>query len=399
VLERAAAADPGFRAPPDWVRQLLLAADDFLFTRPLPDGTRGRSVIAGYPWFGDWGRDTMIALPGLTLCTGRRQSARRILETFARYLDAGMVPNLFPGSGERPEYNSVDAALWYVEAWRACLAAGGAPASEATWQALRGIAEAYAAGTRYGIAMDPADGLLHAGAPGVQLTWMDAKVGDWVVTPRGGKPVEVNALWYNALRTLADLAAARGDPDEARYGEWAARVRRGFARYLRADGRGLLDVLDGPQGDDARLRPNQILAVSLPHSPLEPAAQRGVVEACARHLAVSCGLRSLAPGEPGYQGRYQGDVTARDAAYHQGTAWTWLLGPFASAHLRVHGDPEAALRWLEPLGDHLLDGGLGTLGEICDGDPPHQPRGAPSQAWSVACVLEAWSRIQAHRRG
>jgi 4-alpha-glucanotransferase len=394
LLAQAEAADPVMRAAPDWVRQLVLAADSFLLERPLPGLPQGRSVIAGHPWFGDWGRDALIALPGLTLATGQPARARAILDTFARLVDQGMLPNTFPGAGTVAVYTSVDAALWYVEAWRAYVeASDDQEGLAAALPGLEDIARRYLEGTRYGIRVDPADGLLQAGEPGLQLTWMDAKVGDWVVTPRTGKPVEVNALWYNGLCALAGLLARAGASGARDYQALARRTREGFRRFLRADGGGLLDVVDGPNGDDPRVRPNQILAVSLPHSPLDPAAQRAVVADCGRELLTSYGLRSLAPSHPDYRGSYAGGVWERDEAYHQGTAWAWLLGHYALAEHRVTGDPVLALSRLEPIRDHLLDAGLGTVSEIFDGAPPHAPCGAPGQAWSVACVLEAWWRL------
>ncbi len=394
LLTQAQAANPGFASAPDWVRQLVLAADAFLFARPLETVPDGESVIAGYPWFGDWGRDTMIAFPGLTLATGRTESARRILETFARFVDGGMLPNVFPGAGETPEYNTVDAALWYLEAWRAYVEeTGDLAALERAFPVLDAIVCAYRDGTRYGIGMDPADGLIHAGEPGVQLTWMDAKVGDWVVTPRIGKPVEISALWYNGLRATQGLAARLGK-DTAPYAGLAERAAAGFRRYLRSDGDGLLDVLDGPAGDDASLRPNQILAVSLPASPLSPEEQARVVAVCGRELLTSYGLRSLASTHPDYRGRYLGGVWERDGAYHQGPVWAWLLGHYALAEHRVTGDGALALSRLAPIADHLRDAGLGSVSEIFDGDAPHTPRGAPLQAWSVACTLEAWWRLR-----
>ena len=381
-------------ALPNWIEQLVLAADSFLFARPLPNLPEGESIIAGYPWFGDWGRDTMIALPGLTLSTGRLDSARRILLTFARFVDQGMLPNVFPGAGETPHYNTVDAALWYFEAWRAYLDISHDQAVLAdVFPVLADMIDWHVRGTRYGIGMDPADGLLHAGEPGAQLTWMDAKIGDWVVTPRIGKPVEINALWYNALMIMADFAeqlARSPTPYRSR----AARVQQGFQRFVRPDGAGLFDVLDGPAGNDATLRPNQIFAVSLPHSPLEPEAQRAVVQICGRELLTSYGLRSLAPGHPDYHPHYLGGVWERDGSYHQGPVWAWLLGHYALAEYRVHGDAAAAQARLYPIRDHLFGAGLGTVSEIFDGAPPHHPRGAPAQAWSVACTLEAWQRLE-----
>jgi 4-alpha-glucanotransferase len=359
LLERAIAADPIFAAAPGWVLRLVLAADLFLIERPIAGRARGRSVIAGYPWFGDWGRDTMIALPGLCLATGRLDEARDILETFAHFVDRGMLPNVFPDAGSVPEYNKVDAALWYIEAWRAYVAASGDGAALArVFPVLAEIVSRYCQGTRWGIGVDQADGLLHAGAEGVQLSWMDARVGDRVVTPRTGKPVEVNALWYNALCAMAALA----------------------------------EQLGRPQGD-------QILAVSLWASPLDRAAQRAVLRRGAAALLTSYGLRSLAPGQPDYHGRYQGGVTERDGGYHQGPVWAWLIGHYALAHHRVHGDAAAAQRLLGPLGDHLCDTGLGQVSEIFDGDPPHLPRGCPAQAWSVACALEAWWRLERAKAG
>ncbi len=393
VLERAVAADPVFAAAPGWVGRLVLATDAFIIARPLPDLPEGQSVIAGYPWFGDWGRDTMISLPGLCLATGRFDTARLILETFTRFVDRGMVPNVFPGAGATPDYNTADASLWFIEAWRAYVeATGDVAALRRAFPVLADIVDWHTKGTRYGIAVDPADGLLRAGEPGIQLTWMDARVGDWVVTPRIGKPVEINALWYNALVAIAGMAEQIGAPADL-FRAAAAKARQGFARFVRPDGDGLYDVLDGPGGDDASLRPNQIFAVSLPVSPLDPAAQRAVVERCGNSLVTSYGLRSLAPGEPGYRPACRGTVNERDGAYHQGTVWAWLLGPWALAHYRVYGDAAAAQRFLRPAADHLSDAGLGQISEIFDGEPPHTPRGCPAQAWSVACILEAWWRL------
>ncbi|MGD8587777.1 MAG: amylo-alpha-1,6-glucosidase [Chromatiales bacterium] len=394
LLEQAVSADPCYNGAPEWVRQLLLAADSFLIRRPMSSGREGDSVIAGYPWFGDWGRDTMIALPGLTLATGRPAIARAILDSYAALLDRGQLPNRFVEAGDRAEYNTVDASLWYIEAWRAYLeVSNDRQALAEVFPVLQQILHWYRQGTRYGIAMDSRDHLIRAGEEGVQLTWMDAKAGDWVVTPRIGKPVEINALWYNALCCMADFAARLEQP-AAGYRQLAEAVRSGFQQFLRPDGQGLYDVLEGPQGDEQRLRPNQILAVSLPHSPLEREQQAQVVSICGRELLCSHGLRSLARHDPDYRGEYRGDVLERDGAYHQGTVWGWLLGHYAMAEFRVTGDARAAQARLRPMADHLQDTGLGTLSEIFDGDPPHLPRGAPAQAWSVACTLEAWWRLQ-----
>ncbi|HEV2195383.1 MAG TPA: amylo-alpha-1,6-glucosidase [Candidatus Acidoferrum sp.] len=376
---------------PAWVRQLILAADQFVVKRSLPEESDGRSITAGYHWFGDWGRDTMIALPGLTLTTGRSEVAKKILFAFARYVDAGMLPNNFPDAGGQPEYNTVDAALWYFEAVRQYFeTTKDAEAVSKLYPILTQIINAYLKGTRYNIHVDDADGLLYAGQSGVQLTWMDAKVGDWVVTPRIGKPVEVNALWYNALRTMAKLAPVAGNSAEL-FEKLALMAQKSFSKFWNSTAGCCYDVIEDPQvANDASLRPNQIFAVSLPESPLSPEQQKAVVDVCARRLLTSYGLRSLAPGEPGYQGHYGGGPRERDGAYHQGTVWGWLLGPFVLAHLRVYGDRTAAQSFLEPLGMQILSHGLGTLSEIYDGDPPFTPRGCIAQAWTVAEVLRAW---------
>jgi predicted glycogen debranching enzyme len=397
VLQQAGQV-PEMVAAPEWIRQLVLAADSFIFARSLPDRPVGRSVIAGYPWFGDWGRDTMIALPGLTLATGRQQLARDVLLTFARFVDQGMLPNVFPGAGDKPDYNTVDAALWFIEAWRAYVEVSGDRDSMGqVFSILADIVEWHVSGTRYGIGADPKDALLRAGQSGVQLTWMDAKLGDWVVTPRIGKPVEINALWYNALRTMTALAEALGRPAQT-YRDLAERVHASFARFTNARTGGLYDVLDGASGDDGAIRPNQILAVSLPYSPVAPAVQAQVVNLCGERLLTSYGLRSLSPDDPDYQPHCKGDPRHRDGAYHQGTVWAWLLGHFALAEYRVFRDAELAQTRLSAIRDHLFDAGLGTVSEIFDAAPPHLPRGAPSQAWSVACVIEGWWRIERTKR-
>ncbi len=397
-LRRARTQVPEVIDAPDWIDQMLLGADSFVFARPLADEPLGESVIAGYPWFGDWGRDTMIALPGLTLATGRYDSARRILNTFARFVDHGMLPNVFPGSGAEPEYNTVDAALWYIEAWRAYLdTTGDLTSVRNIFPLLQDIVSWHQRGTRHGIRVDESDGLLRAGEPGVQLTWMDAKVGDWVVTPRIGKPVEINALWYNALESLAWFAEQLGKPTDA-WRKCAKQTRAGFARFRNLEHGGLYDVLDGPAGNDASVRPNQIFAVSLPFSPLDEEAQRDVVGVCGRELFTSFGLRSLSPRHGDYRTQYLGGVYERDGGYHQGPVWSWLLAHYALAEFRVYGDAEAAQQRLCALREHLADAGLGSVSEIFDGQAPHHPRGAPVQAWSVACALEAWWRLERAKR-
>lgn len=393
-LKRTQVAVPEFIEAPEWVKQLMLSTTSFIFSRPLPDVPDGESVIAGYPWFGDWGRDTMIALPGLTLATGRFDTAQRILNTFARFVDKGMLPNVFPGAGDQPEYNTVDAALWYIEAWRAYVEAIKEISSlEQVFPVLAEIIDWHVKGTRYQIHVDPEDGLLYAGEPGVQITWMDAKVGDYVVTPRIGKPVEINALWYNALVAMAGFANMLKKP-ASQYQELAEKTKVGFRRFIKADGTGLADVLDGPDGDDFTLRPNQIFAVSLHASPLDDNTQREVVQVCGRELLTSYGLRSLNVAHPEFKPHYQGGVWERDTGYHQGPVWAFLLGHYALAEYKVSGDAAAAQANLEPIRDHLSDAALGTVSEIFDGATPHTPRGAPAQAWSVACVLDAWTFLE-----
>ena len=384
------------------VRQLTLAADQFIVRRnsgDRGDGNRaggpraGATVIAGYHWFGDWGRDAMIALPGLTLSTGRHDDGAEILRTFAGFVRDGLVPNHFPDhAGAEPTYHTADASLWFVLAAAAYVeAAGERGAAGELRTVVRGILDRHIAGTRFGIGMDARDGLLRAGEPGVQLTWMDAKVGDIVVTPRTGKPVEINALWYNALRTAAGLLAGRDEETASRYETLAGRVRTAFrARFVRPGQETLADVVDGPDGDDLAVRPNQIFAVSLPFPLLDGDAAAGVVRAVGRALLTTYGLRSLTPDASGYQGTYEGDLLRRDRAYHEGTVWSWLIGPYAEAYYRVTGDAAGALGFLRPFEHHLRDAGLGTISEIFDGDPPHRPRGCIAQAWSVAEVLRVW---------
>ncbi|MDB9527231.1 amylo-alpha-1,6-glucosidase [Oscillatoria sp. CS-180] len=394
---------------PQWIKQLVLAADQFVVSRSVEGNNDGKTVIAGYPWFGDWGRDTMIALPGLAIATGRLDIARPILRTFAQYVDRGMLPNVFPEAGTLPHYNTVDATLWYFEAIRAYHAASQDDRLlEELFPVLADIIHWHLKGTRYNIHLDT-DGLIYAGEPGVQLTWMDAKVGDWVVTPRIGKPVEINALWYNALLIMAQFADRLG-LSGANYRDLADLTHEGFQRFWSNELGYCYDLLDGPTGNDESLRPNQILAVAFPSQPLsrlekgeshsanrqllEASQQTAVVETIARQLLTSHGLRSLDPRHPDYCDRYGGDPVQRDGAYHQGTVWGWLIGPFVQAHLRVYQDLGAASSFLEPFADHLRSGCIGTLSEIFDGETPFTPRGAYAQAWTVSEVLRAWSQLQ-----
>ena len=372
------------------VRALTVAADQFLVRRG-----NDWTVIAGYPWFTDWGRDTMISLHGLTLFTGNTEIAKSILRNFARHTDRGMLPNRFVDSGETAEFNTVDATLWFFEAARAYAAVTGDYqfVREELFPVFTGIIDFHIKGTRYNIKMAE-NGLLNAGAPGAQLTWMDAKIGDWVVTPRSGKPVEVQALWYNALRIMEDLAQRFGDEElRKRYSALASMVVCAFDRlFWNKDKNCLYDVVNGGPPDPT-IRPNQIFAVSLHYSMLSKERARAVVETVERELLTPVGLRTLAPSDSHYHPRYEGDQYSRDSAYHQGTVWPWLLGPFITAYVRVNGGTAAArqrahglLRGLEA---HLIEAGLGQISEIFDADPPHLPRGCIAQAWSVAEVLRA----------
>ncbi|HSV72464.1 MAG TPA: amylo-alpha-1,6-glucosidase [Chthonomonadales bacterium] len=365
---------------------LALAADAFLVDASECPAAPRSTVIAGYPWFTDWGRDTMIALPGLCLATGRLGVAREILLDFSRIVSEGMIPNRFPDRGEAPEFNTVDATLWFLEAARATIDVDpeGAALARDLYPTLREIVEGHLRGTRYGIRVDPEDGLIRAGEPGAQLTWMDVKVGDWVVTPRIGKPVEIAALWYSGLRVMERLASVVGE-DPAPYSGLADRAREGFRRrFLRPDGLGLWDVVGDDGSPDASLRPNQIVAASLVHSPLGLDERRRVVDVVQRDLLTPLGLRTLAPSDPAYRPRYAGGVWERDGAYHQGTVWPWLLGPFAEAHWRAYGDAGAARSLFAGLDAHMREAGVGSVSEVFDAEPPHTPGGCLAQAWSVA---------------
>jgi predicted glycogen debranching enzyme len=393
-----AARPAGAEPAPGWVARLVLAADQFVVARSTPDQPDGRSVIAGYHWFEDWGRDTMVSLPGLTLATGRPEIAAGILRAFAHFVDQGMLPNRFPDAGTSPAYNTIDATLWYFLAVRAYVeATGDDELLRALWPTLQSIVEWHLKGTRYGIKVDPADGLLGGGQPGVQLTWMDAIVGEHVITPRIGKPIEVNALWFNALRAMVLFGTRLGQPVED-YARQADHAATGFARFWNPSTGYCYDVLDGPSGDEATLRPNQLIAISLPEPLLDPTQQQAVLATCLRALLSSRGLRSLAPTDPAFVGSYGGDQSHRDGSYHQGTVWGWLIGPLVAAHLRVHGDPAAALDLLTPFGDHLAAAGLGTISEIFDGNAPFTPQGCIAQAWSVGEALRAYRLIEQARR-
>lgn len=396
-------ADPRVRSGP--AAELVLAADQFLITpagrvedsaRAQAVGDEVRTVIAGYHWFTDWGRDTMISLEGLTITTGRYREAGYLLRTFGHYVRDGLIPNLFPEGKSEGLYHTADATLWFFHALHRYLSVtGDTDTLTALFPKIREILERHLTGTRFGIGVDPADGLLRQGAEGYQLTWMDAKMGDWVVTPRRGKAVELNALWYNALR-LAEGWARQGGESElaATLAGHAERTREAFNRRFWNESQScLFDVVDGETGDDPACRPNQLFAIALDHPVLDPARWGAVLGTVERLLLTPVGLRSLAPGHPEYKSSYDGNLRTRDGAYHQGTVWAWLIGPFIDAWLKLHPDNRyGARRFLNGLVDHLGEAGLGTISEIFDAEPPYTPRGCMAQAWSVAEVLRCWAR-------
>ncbi len=372
------------------VKALTAAADQFIVDR----GTL-KTIVAGYHWFTDWGRDTMIALPGLTLVTGRYNIARQILEEYSEHLEQGLLPNRFPDAGETPEYNTADATLWFIEAIRAFLHYSGDEAfvRERLYPKLKDVIDWHVRGTRYGIHVD-ADGLLACGESGVQLTWMDAKVGEYVVTPRTGKPVEIQALWYNALCIMQDFAQRFGDPAAAAlFAGLADEAKAAFnMRFWNPSAGCLYDVVENGHSDGS-LRPNQIFAVSLPHSMLPPEKASAVVQTVQNELLTPMGLRTLSRHDPRYRAHYEGGVAERDTAYHLGTVWPWLMGPFITAYLKVNQRSEAARQqaesWLGGFSEHLTAAGLGQISEITDAEYPYTPRGCIAQAWSVAEILRA----------
>ncbi|HYG91001.1 MAG TPA: amylo-alpha-1,6-glucosidase [Azospirillum sp.] len=391
--------------------ELVLAADSFIFVpagriadqmRARAEGDEVRTVIAGYHWFTDWGRDTMISLEGLTLSTGRLVEAGWILRTFAHYVHHGLIPNMFPDGKDAGLYHTADATLWFFHALNRYLkATGDRHTLRIILPKLVDVIDHHRRGTHYGIAMDPADGLLHQGQEGYQLTWMDAKVDDWVVTPRRGKAVEINALWHNALCLLASwVEEEEGSQAAEPYRAMAARARKSFnARYWN-EGQGCLyDVIDGEHGDDDAVRPNQLFAVSLDNPVLDRKRWEPVVNIVRKQLLTPVGLRSLAPGHRDYKSKYFGDLRARDAAYHQGTVWGWLIGPLVDAWLKLHPDDLAGARkLLESYLPHLDEAGIGTISEVFDAEPPFTPRGCIAQAWSVAEVLRCWAATEPARK-
>ncbi len=385
--------------------EYVLAADQFVITpgsRPAETarahaaGDEVRTIIAGYPWFTDWGRDTMISLEGLTLVTGRHEEAGYILRSYAHYVRDGLIPNLFPEGTNKAVYHTADATLWYFHAIDRYLQATGDRATlRKLLPTLHSILEQHQRGTRFNIRMDSSDGLLGQGVEGYPLSWMDAKVDGWVVTPRRGKTVEINALWYNALRLAEQWSRQSGDAAAAEgYARLAERARESFNRRFWNESAGFLfDVVDGERGDDPALRPNQILAISLPNPVLDRSRWRAVMDAVERELLTPVGLRSLSRRHPDFRKRYDGDLRSRDAAYHQGTVWAWLIGPFIDAWLKLHPEESGrARRFLDGFHSHLSEACIGSVSEIFDAEPPFIPRGCIAQAWSVAEVLRCWAK-------
>ena len=385
--------------------RLVIAADQFIVARPQytedADGNRHlhlspeqKTIIAGYPWFTDWGRDSMISLPGLLLATGRYSEARGLLKAFASFTHEGLIPNRFPDSGEAPEYNTADATLWMFHAIARYLAVtGDQTLLKELFPMLKKIITWHIGGTIYGIGVDPADGLLRAGVPGIQLTWMDAKVGGWVVTPRHGKPVEVNALWYCVL-TYMEAWAVRLSTDATQYGQLRSQVQQNFAaRFWYEEGGYLYDVIDveGVSGrNDASLRPNQLFAASLTNNLLSEVQARSILQHVTDRLLTPMGLRTLSPDDPAYRSHFNGNREQRDGAYHQGAVWPWLIGPYIDVHLRVYKDRKALRPLLQPLVEHLWDACLGTISEVAEPEPPFTPAGCFAQAWSVSELLRCW---------
>ena len=392
IIKVLRATSEGSEAP-DWIAQLVLASDQFVVKRFRSDGSEGRTIIAGYPWFADWGRDTMIALTGVCLSTGRTDIAKEIIKSFSDVIDAGMVPNRFPDQGEAPEYNTVDATFWFITAVKDFFeSTGDIKFLKELFPTLVDMVSHLVDGTRYNIKIDEADGLISAGSRGVQLTWMDARVGEWVVTPRMGKPIEVNAKWIEGLQFMSGVAKRCG-VEPGYYEKLLLKARKGFERFWNAELDYCFDVIDGPLGNDATLRPNQIFAARPDLGLLSQSQSEAVVNICQRHLLTPAGLRSLAPFEPGYAPSFTGPSTSRDAAYHQGTVWGWLIGPFINAHLATFKNSEHAAQFLEPFKDQLLIECFGTINEVFEGGGAQAAKGCVAQAWSVGEVLRAWKLI------
>ncbi|MSR69204.1 MAG: glycogen debranching protein [Phycisphaerales bacterium] len=376
------------------VRQLIYAADQFIVKRQRRNGSAGLSIIAGYPWFADWSRDAMISLPGLLLATRRVADAQLVISTFADFLDGGMLPNRFPDRSTDPlEYNAVDAPLLMIDAVRQTFALSGDRQWLATlWPGLKSIVTAYTAGARHGIQVDPSDGLLRAGVAGIQLTWMDAKIGERVITPRIGKPVEINAFWHRALRSMAQLAGAMGESGEA-YTAAAQLAQANFGKFWNLDHSCCYDVIDTPNGNDGSIRPNQLFAALRDDGPLPLGQRKSIVDLCMIQLWTPQGLRTLDAANPSYRSQYRGGPTERDEAYHQGTVWPWLFAPMILSRFSVQNDRAEITDFMTPFANHLREAGLGTVSEVFSGDPPHDPGGCFAQAWSVAALLEALNEL------
>ena len=402
LLKTSNSAQDGLSQQDPVLARLVLAADQFIVARPArTQDTQSegalKTIIAGYPWFADWGRDSMISVPGLLISTGRYPEARDLLKAFASYTHGGLIPNRFPDGGEAPEYNTIDGTLWMFHALdRYVKASGDWSLLNELFLTLSSIIDWHVEGTIYGIGVDPSDGLLRGGTPGVQLTWMDAKVGDWVVTARHGKPIEVNALWYYALTCMETWAAHYG-LDASKFSQLRAQVREHFGqRFWYEQGGYLYDVVDveGVAGqNDASLRPNQVIAASLAPTLFTDGQIRSMMQRVTENLLTPLGLRSLSPADPSYCTHYNGNSQQRDGAYHRGTVWQWLIGPYVDVHLSIYNDHEALRAVLQPLVDHLWDACLGTISEIAEPEPPFTPVGCFAQAWSVAEVLRSWQLL------
>ncbi|KAB8033537.1 amylo-alpha-1,6-glucosidase [Fluviispira multicolorata] len=381
---------------PQWISQILYSAEHFIVKRENQNDSDSKSILAGYHWFGDWGRDTMISLPGLCCATGQYSIAKSILENYAKYLDQGMIPNRFSDYGETPEYNTVDATLWYIEAIANYFKyTNDIKFLKYIYPVLKEIIDSYFKGTRFNIKCDIKDGLIYAGEKGLQLTWMDAKANNVVFTERIGKPIEVNALWYNALKNMIEYSKILNIKNEF-YFELSEKIELNFIKYWDDNLQYCYDVIDSPEGNDNSLRPNQIIALSLPFCPLNSFQKKSIIDICGKKLLTLYGLRSLAKDSANYKGKYIGDHFTRDASYHQGTSWSWLLGVYAIAYFNVTHNASVALGFVEPLAKHLNESGVGFISEIFDGDSPYQARGCIAQAWGVAETLRAWKIISPH---
>ncbi|WP_186644321.1 amylo-alpha-1,6-glucosidase [Fluviispira vulneris] len=375
---------------PHWIRQIHYAAHHFIVRRESKTDKNAKSILAGYHWFGDWGRDTFISLNGICCATGQYSTAKSILENYAKYIDAGMIPNRFPDYGENPDYNTADASLWYIEAVANYLKhTQDLDFLKSIFSTLEEIIESYFYGTRYNIKCDLKDGLIYAGEENLQLTWMDAKADGIVFTPRIGKPIEINALWYNALKNMNQYALLLCKENNF-YSELIRQVENNFNKYWNEDFQYCFDVIDGPNGNDISLRPNQLIALSLKYCPLEYKQKKCIIDICGKELVTYFGVRSLAKSSNQYKGRCYGNYFARDSAYHQGTAWSWLLGVYAIAYFKQTQNASVAISFLEPLGKHINEYGIGFISEIFDGDAPFIARGCIAQAWSIAETLRAW---------